>query len=214
MFGFLNNKRKVGHKGFTLVELMIVVAIIGILAAIAIPQFAAYRMRAFNSSALSDIRNLATSETAFFSDWQVFGNSQEAATLLLAEGMGGAGGAGVVATGGDGVALTEFIAALDKPVAGVGRAIQIGLGNGVSLVATTNVVGAGIVPNSTFTAASKHIHGNTYYGTDGDVSLFYKDTFAGSDGTKLVVGIAPPPVSGADDFAAINGPSGALWVVK
>ncbi|MGB9497998.1 MAG: type IV pilin protein [Dissulfuribacterales bacterium] len=69
MLGFLNRMKKTGYKGFTLVELMIVVAIIGILAAIAIPQFAKYRQRAFNSAALSDARNLRTECESFYAEW-------------------------------------------------------------------------------------------------------------------------------------------------
>ncbi len=54
------------QSGFTLIELLVVVAIIGILAAVAIPQFAQYRQRGFDARALSDLRNAASSEEAYF----------------------------------------------------------------------------------------------------------------------------------------------------
>ena len=71
----LSKFHKSNEKGFTLIELMIVIAIIGILAAIAIPQFSAYRTRSYNSAAQADVRNTATAMEAYFVDHQSYADA-------------------------------------------------------------------------------------------------------------------------------------------
>ena len=61
------------ERGFTLIELLVVIAIIGILAAIAIPQFAAYRRRGFDSDVKSNVKNASTAQEAYFTDKNTYG---------------------------------------------------------------------------------------------------------------------------------------------
>lgn len=60
-------------KGFTLIELMIVVAIIGILAAIAIPNFLKYQLRSKTSEAKTVIGGIKTSQESFRSEYDAYG---------------------------------------------------------------------------------------------------------------------------------------------
>ena len=60
--------KKTDSKGFTMIELLIVVAIIGVLAGIAIPQFGNYRYRSYNSASEADLRNAATAQEGYYID--------------------------------------------------------------------------------------------------------------------------------------------------
>ena len=60
------------RKGFTLIELMIVVAIIGILAAIAIPNFLRFQAKSKQSEARELLSSLYTAETAYFAEFNAY----------------------------------------------------------------------------------------------------------------------------------------------
>jgi len=70
------------RKGFTLVELMIVVAIIGILAAIAIPNFLNFRLKAKTSEAKSNLGAIRSTEVAYYAEWSTWVGAQAFVPIL------------------------------------------------------------------------------------------------------------------------------------
>jgi type IV pilus assembly protein PilA len=76
-------QRHEDEKGFTLIELMVVVLIIAILIAIAIPTFLGARKKAQDRAAQSNVRNALTAEKTFYTDAQTY--TQASAALVAIE---------------------------------------------------------------------------------------------------------------------------------
>ena len=123
--------RNTTRKGFTLIELLIVVVIIGILAAIAIPKFANTKEKAYLASMKSDLRNMATVQEGYFSDYQVYttgtATNQGGTTSSLAGFVPSAGvRVAATATGGTGWSATTAHSATTRTCAifiGVGQVL-------------------------------------------------------------------------------------------
>ena len=77
----LQKLRKNNQKGFTLIELMIVIAIIGILAAIAIPNFLSYRTKGQDAAAVASAKNFWNAGMAYFADTTTIGTQITGAQL-------------------------------------------------------------------------------------------------------------------------------------
>ena len=61
-------RKMLNAKGFTMIELVTVTAVIGVLAAVAVPQFSSYKAKSCNTAAISDLRNVKTVLEVYYKD--------------------------------------------------------------------------------------------------------------------------------------------------
>ncbi|MFA6010126.1 MAG: prepilin-type N-terminal cleavage/methylation domain-containing protein [Desulfobacteraceae bacterium] len=199
---------KRNEKGFTLIELMIVIAIIGILAAIAVPQFMTYRMRAYNSAAKATGHNLKADNANLNSELGVYGHTEAAAVLL----DGADAGVGVADTTADvDLARPSTIGATGARLAGTtgalpARSLAIGVALGNNMIADVQDVNDA-TNQSSYCAYTRHFKGDTAYGIDGDIenSLYAVTNANWSDVAGIGAATLVPTLPPVDDITGQAG---------
>jgi type IV pilus assembly protein PilA len=203
------NRMKMNNKGFTLIELLIVVAIIAILAAIAIPQFAKYRVRGYNSAADSDLRNMKIAIEAFATDNQVYA-STKSCTSGASTCSGGGPGAGTLLSGPLSYTVTVSSGGImSSPTLLPSATVNMlfGLSNGVLAGITTNSTTG--QEGSAYVAVTSNTSGDTIYASDSGLTSLMR---AGKDGSGSPVPIASGQAGGTLPYvpSAATGGQGDL----
>lgn len=202
------------EKGFTLVELMIVIAIIGILVTIAIPSLRNYLRQGYNSSAMSDLRNTVTAQVAISSIAQQYGvlsqqDPKADVTTLKATDVTDSG----VVLGGNST-KSNWLATVMASNSSVPRFEALSVSNGVTLAMAVDVPPKAS-PNpltSAYNIMAKHANGNAVFASDSDfMGSMYQNEAAefAKSGVSITKSDVPAAVVSTNEFQGAEN-----WTIK
>lgn len=185
--------------GFTLVELMVVVAIIGLLSAVAVPNFKKYQSKAKISEAKLQLSAIYTAESSFYSDYNIYSNcltymgfdpAPEAANRYYVVGFNNAA---AINTAAHGAAVNSGLNATDCPAANAvtpGGAVGANSPNTATWFAAGKGIGSAIANAANFlptTTLGTQDAAGTMLFTAGAGGVISKDFVANTNASALTI---------------------------